>query len=193
MKQLFTILTVAVLLISCQKSDDIRQLPDQSQLMLNIPEGYSVPECVTPVETAMLAGQSINVGTVTVWNDANNVYVNYVMTGDYRVKKTHLYVGACSGIPVNNAGNPRIGQYPYQTTHGTTGVQSFLYIIPKSSLPPEGTCLCVSSHAEVVAYNTSGQQTFSQTGWGQGEQITDGGSWAMKFGYCPLYECGDIR
>jgi len=45
----------------------------------------------------------------------------------------------------------------------------------------------------VVAYNAGGQIIFSQTGWGQGEQINDGGSWAMKFGYCPAYECEDIR
>lgn len=193
MKKLFTILTLSVLAFSCQKSTEEIQLANQQdEFFLNIPGGYTVPECVTPVETAILAGQTTNVGTITVWNDENNVYVHYQTTGSYKLKKTHLFVGACSGIPVNNSGNPRIGQYPYQTTHGTTGVQEFTYIIPKSSLPPEG-CLCVSAHAEIVAYNASGQLIYSQTGWGQGEQISDGGSWAMKFGYCPEYECGDIR
>lgn len=193
MKKLFTILSLSLVIVSCQKSADELQ-PAESQVIssFNIPAGYSPLECVQPVETAMLAGQSTNVGTVTVWNDADNVYVHYQFTGDYKLKKTHLFVGACSAIPVNNSGNPRIGQYPYQTTHGTTGVSSYTYTIPKSSLPATG-CLCVSAHAEVVGYNASGQLIFSETGWGQGEQVTDGGSWAMKFGYCPVYECGDIR
>lgn len=192
MKKLFTLIALSAIIFSCQKEVKTNTDSPSVYATFNIPAGYSVPECVQPVETALLAGQSINVGTVTVWNDENNVYVNYVMSGDYKLKKTHLYVGDCSAIPVNNSGNPRIGQYPYQTTHGTTGVSSYLYTIPKSSLPASG-CLCVSSHAEVVAYNASGQIVFSQTGWGQGQQIVDGGSWAMKFGYCPLYECGETR
>lgn len=191
MKKLFTILSLSVLAFSCQKSSVDMPVNTGEEYFLNIPSGYTVPDCVTPVETAILAGQTTNVGTVTVWNDENNVYVHYQTTGDYKLKKTHLYVGACGSIPVNNAGNPRIGQYPYQITHGTTGVQSYTYIIPRT-VAGEG-CLCVSSHAEIVAYDTNGQQTYSQTGWGQGEQIIDGGSWAMKFGYCPVYECGDTR
>lgn len=121
-------------------------------------------------------------GTVTVWNDETNIYVHYQTTGDYRLKKTHLYVGSCTGIPTNNAGNPRIGQYPYQTTHGTTGVSAYTYTIPRGT---SSGCRCVSAHAEIVAYNSSGQQVYNQTGWGQGQQIVDGGSWAMKFEYCP--------
>lgn len=192
MKRLFTILGLSIAIASCQKEARQTAADSGEPFSYNLPANYSILECVQPVETAIMAGQSTNVGTVTVWNDGTNVYVHYQTTGDYRLKKTHLYVGACSAIPVNNSGNPRIGLYPYQTAHGTTGVQSFTYTIPASSLPA-GTCLCVSAHSEIVAFNSSGQQTFNQTGWGQGEQINDGGSWAMKFGYCPVYECGDIR
>ncbi|MGQ0737716.1 MAG: hypothetical protein ACT4OJ_01530 [Bacteroidota bacterium] len=182
MKKLFTILALSLFVLSCQKNIDPNQETGQIQEQYYIPAGYTVPGCVTPVETPLLAGQTIDVGSVTVWNDETNVYVHYQATGNYKLKKTHLYVGACSGIPTNNSGNPRIGQFPYQTTHGTTGVQQFTYTIPKSSLP--GGCLCVAAHAEIVAYNASGQIIFSQTAWGQGQQITDGGSWAMKFDYC---------
>jgi len=150
-----------------------------------IPAGYEVPSCISPIEKTFLAGQSINVGTVTVWNDATNLYVAYQLDGNYQLKTTHMYVGSCSTIPVNGAGNPRIGLYPYQTTHADN-TQLYVYVVPLSSLP--SGCLCVSSHAEVVAYGTNGSQTFNQTGWAQGEQINDGGSWAMKFGYC-IQQC----
>lgn len=192
MKKLFTILSVSLLAIACQKSahENITSAATSRGSYI-IPAGYTPPECMVPTEKTIYAGQTINVGSVVVWNDENNVYVSYQMSGDYKLKVTHLYVGACSSIPVNGAGNPRIGLYPYSTNHGAAGVSIYTYTIPRSSLPA-GTCVCVSAHAEVVAFNSSGQQTFSQTGWGDGEQINDGGSWAMKFTFCPE-DCGGDR
>ena len=193
MKKLFTIVGLSFCVFSCQKSGLDQPAEELTYTgSYNIPAGYAPLECVEPVEKILLSGQTINTGTVTIWNDDNNVYVHYQASGNYRLKKTHLFVGDCAAIPVNNSGNPIIGQYPYQTSHGTTGVAAFTYTIPKSSLPATG-CLCVSAHAEVISFNASGQTIFSQTGWAEGEQLNDGGSWAMKLGYCPLYECGDIR
>jgi hypothetical protein len=187
MKKALLLIAAPVLLIACNKEAEIIS-PDEQELVLDnnvssIPAGYSVPSCVTIVETPILAGQTTNVGSVTVWNDAANLYVSYQMTGDYKVRRTHMYAGACDAVPVNNAGNPRIGQYPYQADHGTAGVQIYTYTIPRSSLP--SGCICVSAHAEVI-----GPNNFSETGWGQGEQINDGGSWAMKFNYCQA-DCND--
>jgi hypothetical protein len=149
--------------------------------LARIPAGYEEPTCSTPIERALMAGQTINTGTVTIWNDDTYVYVAYQMDGNYLLKKTHLYVGSCSSIPINGAGNPRIGLYPYYADHGT-GVPLYVYVIPRASLPVG--CLCVSAHAEVVAYGSNGSVTFTQTGWANGEQLNDGGSWAMKFNYC---------
>ena len=174
-KSILPIIALIITFSSCQKNE----INFQEEHAAGVPTGYTV--CGTATETPLMAGQSTNVGSVTVWNDLQNVYVNYQTTGSYLLKKTHLYVGACNSIPVNNPGNPMIGHFPYKNDHGT-GVASFLVVIPRSSLP-EG-CLCVAAHAEVVAYNTSGSISFSQTGWGQGTQIRDGGSWAMKFDFC---------
>jgi hypothetical protein len=189
MKTTLTLFAFVFTIASCQKQSADLLNPDNelSQLSLSAEAGAPLTEssgaasCVVPVTTPLMAGQHTNVGSVTVTNDETNVYVTYQTTGSYLVKKTHLYVGSCTAIPVSNSGNPRIGQYPYQTNHGT-GINSFTYTIARSSLP--AGCICVSAHAEVVAYNAAGTVIFSQTGWGFGEQINDGGSWAMKFGYC---------
>jgi hypothetical protein len=186
MKKIFLPLLIAFFVLACQKDKDATseqplRIAIANSTEHNLPAGYELPYCVIATETPLLAGQTTNTGSVTVWNDETNVYVAYQTTGNYRVKKTHLFIGACNTIPVNNSGNPRIGNYPFQANHGT-GVAAYVYTIPRSSLP-EG-CLCVSAHAEVVAYGANGSVVFSQTGWGQGEQINDGGSWAMKFGYC---------
>jgi|GEM_PF-1239536 len=176
MKTLLLSLLTVVLLVSCQKSKDIETVPGSEFQMVNPPEGYTIPDCISETETPMLAAQTINVGSVLVWNDDNNVYVSYILTNGNLLRRTHLYVGACNSIPVNNAGNPRIGLYPYSTDHGTAGVAVYTYTIPRSNLPT--TELCISSHAEVITVSNG-----NQTGWGQGVQINDGGSWAMKFGY----------
>jgi hypothetical protein len=186
-KTLLACIVVAASFISCSKdASDIADSPSM-QATPTIPTGYYLPNCVIPVEVANLAGQTINVGNITVWNDETNVYVYYHTTDAHRIKKTHLYVGSNSGIPVNNAGNPRIGQYPYTTSHGTAGVQDFTYVIPRSSLP--AGCIVISAHSEVIG--APGNSGFGQeTGWGQGSQINDGGSWAMKFDYCQQ-DCTD--
>jgi hypothetical protein len=176
-----------IILSACQKN--VNNIPEES--ISAVPSGYS--NCGSATETAILAGQHTNVGSITVWNDEANVYVQYEASGNYMFKKTHLYVGACNAIPVNNAGNPKIGNFPFNNNHGTPGVSSFIRTIPLSILP-EG-CLCVAAHAEVVAYNSSGGVIFSETGWGEGQQINAGGSWAMKFDYC-IQSCqgnGEIR
>jgi len=193
MKRLFTLFAISLIIFSCQKDRESIQAPSsQTAPDYTIPSGYTVPDCLTPTSTAIMAGQNDNVGEIVVWNDENNVYVSYQTIGAYRLKKTHLYVGACAGIPVNGAGNPRIGLFPYTATHGTTGVSVYTYTIPRSNLP--AGCLCVAAHAEIVAFNSTGQQYYSETGWGNGTQINDGGSWAMKFSYCQE-ECpvGEVR
>ncbi len=182
MKKIIILLAFPLAFFSCSKNDAVGSQDLSIQATPTIPTGYILPNCVIPVETAIMAGQTTNVGTITVWNDANYVYVYYQFSGNYKTKQTHLFVGACSAIPVNNSGNPRIGQYPYAVNHGTAGVSSYTYAIPRTSLPLG--CLCISAHAEVIAPG------FSETGWGQGSQINDGGSWAMKFDYCQE-DCDD--
>lgn len=193
MKKLFTLFTFSLFMVSCQKERNSQTtLPEQTPESYVIPSGYAVPDCITPTETALMAGQNDNVGSIVVWNDENNVYVSYQMIGAYKVKRTHLYIGDCVAIPVNGAGNPRIGLFPYTASHGTSGISIYTYTIPRNSLP--SGCVCVAAHAEVVAINSTGQQYYSETGWGQGEQVNDGGSWAMKFNYCQE-DCpnGEVR
>jgi hypothetical protein len=187
--KMLPLLVFIILATACQKN----ATKEQTVYRSGIPAGYT--NCGESTERTILAGQTTNTGSVTVWNDENNLYVYYQATGNYLFKKTHLYVGFCNTIPVNNGGNPRIGLYPYNNDHGA-GVSSFLRVIPLNSWT-EGTSLCVSAHAEVVAYGSNGSVTYSQTGWGQGAQINDGGSWAMKFEYT-IQSClgdpgGEIR
>ena len=130
----------------------------------------------------LIAGQYYNAGSVTVTNDANYIYVTYTTANGYELTQTHLYVGPCGSIPVNNPGNPIPGQFPYSGNHNY--INTVTYTIPISAIPAGG-CGCIAAHAVVVKRNASGQVIETQTGWGNGVRINlSGGNWGMKFEYC---------
>ncbi|HSU29451.1 MAG TPA: hypothetical protein VLJ68_13785 [Chitinophagaceae bacterium] len=132
----------------------------------------------------LMAGQTINVGSITVGNDAVNLYVTYAVNAGYTLQKTHLYVGTLAGLPTSGGGNAVPGQFPYKTTH-IADIDMYTYTIPLASLPNAGGCNVIAAHSEVVSRNEFGDLVFSETGWGQGTRIRpNGGSWAMYFTWC---------
>ncbi len=140
------------------------------------------PGGCTPTEVTLIAGQTINAGTVNVSNDANYIYITYTTTNGWVLSQTHLYVGDCALIPVNNPGNPIPGQFPFVSSHNN--VTSYTYQIPISRIPL-GACGCIAAHAVVKQYNSSNQLISTETGWGNGVRINlSGGNWGMKFDYC---------
>lgn len=142
---------------------------------------FSNTGCPTAM-TPLIAGQHIDAGDIEVTNDAEFIYVTYNTANGYVLTETHLYVGNCEAIPVNNQGNPVPGLFPHKNTHNK--VCSYTYKVPISAIPA-GTCGCIASHAALVKLNSQGQVVDSQTGWGSGSLINaSGGNWGMKFQYC---------
>lgn len=136
------------------------------------------------IETVLYAGQTIDAGTLTVTNDANNLYVTYNLKNDWYLKEVHLYVGDCGEIPVNKKGNPVLGHFPY--------VMSFTYPYPTSyseTIPLDelGECFCISAHATIGRMNSEGEEE-SQTAFGGGNHEFDGNRWGYFFDYC-VKEC----
>jgi len=72
-----------------------------------------------PFKAALLAGQDEDVGEVQVWNDAENLYVTYLIDASgWYLTETHLHV-ACDeiDIPQNKKGNPIPGHFEYSSEH----------------------------------------------------------------------------
>ncbi len=194
-KLLFIALSLASFtFFSCQKvTVDPRQNADEQNLaqqyvIMDPSSGgriiRRVDNCL-PTEVNLMAGQTMIAGTVTVTNDAEYIYVTYTTTGSWVLTQTHLYVGACNFIPVNNPGNPIPGQFPYSGTHNN--ITTVTYQVPISKIPV-GSCGCIAAHAVVKELNSSGGTIQTQTGWGQGTQINMGsGNWGMKFDYCSCF------
>ncbi len=176
----FSAIALSIVLVSCKKEAPQAPVKEENEI---ISPRTDLPGEECPATTVQLtAGQYINAGSVTVSNDASFIYVTYTTANGYFLTQTHLYVGNCANIPVNNPGNPIPGQFPYNSNH--TYLNTFTYQIPISAIPAGG-CGCIAAHAVVVKLNSSGQVIEQQTGWGQGTVINPNGSnWGMKFEYC---------
>jgi len=123
-----------------------------------------------PNSYPLYAGQDELVGHVEVWNDEDNIYVDYEITEeDWEITETHLYVGKTDPADLTSAP----GQFPYSG--------QISYVIPLDDIceweletskkgketgkwvPIEGTCggsfsdVYIAAHAVVMdisCYNT---------------------------------------
>jgi hypothetical protein len=100
------------------------------------------------------AGKTINVGTVTVTQDQNKLYVKYSTTGSWKISETHLDVSTSA---YTQRGAP--GQYDYQSSNGG-GVTTYTYTVPITWAA--GTKIYFLAHAVVGKYSNSEELLFHQ-------------------------------
>ncbi len=91
-------LAFSFFMISCEK-DDMRGRPDtvsgpptKSETVIFETGVDSYDPCGDPLEVTLWGGQHIDVGTVTVANDEDYLYLKYKTTGDWYLEEIHLYI-----------------------------------------------------------------------------------------------------
>lgn len=167
-----------LVLLSCSKEELGKDVYTNNPSTFNTNSNDS--DCVE--EFTLYAGQNIDVGTVSVSNDSDSIYVTYTTTGGWLIYETHVYVGDVAGIPTNNSGNPQIGLFPHNMTH--SGVSSFTVAF---AIDENLDCYAIAAHAVVGITNPDGTVQ-TETAWSNGNDINDGGSWATYSEYC-LQDC----
>jgi hypothetical protein len=131
--------------------------------------------CGDITTVTLFAGQTIDAGTVSVWNDADNLYVQFSTTGGWVINETHVHVGATADdIPQRN-GNPIPGRFDYKTTHEPP-VEEYTYTIPLDGFAA-GDSLVVAAHAALSLLDENGNVIQQETGWGDGPGFP-GRNWA---------------
>ena len=134
--------------------------------------GYSQVE---PLVVPLIAGQHINVGTVTVSNTETEILVTYQTSGDWLIEETHLDVESdYGGLNTTKKGNPIPGQFTYHTSHSNP-VTKVSFTIENFGWTVD-SLLFIAAHAVV----TSSQGT--ETAWGEGFNFP-GRNWGMYFNY----------
>lgn len=115
----------------------------------------------------LFAGQSTDVGSITIVNDATTLYVTFQASGTNEFGTLHLWVGTnLLDVPANPKGTPIPGHFPYHYAANGAQTHTFEVALGTSDLPAAcGTKLFVVAHAEV-----------HPDGW------TDGGEAETAFG-----------
>ena len=130
---------------------------------------------IEPLVVPLLAGQHIDVGTVTVTNTETEILVTYQTKGDWLIKETHLDVELTySGLNTTKKGNPIPGKFTYKTTHKSP-VTEVSFTIENFGWSVDSE-LYIAAHAVV----TSSQGT--ETAWGDGLDFP-GNNWATYINY----------
>lgn len=164
---LVCLLLVAVLLaVGCSRSPVTTSANNSSAATVVQPAAPGTLPC--EMVYPLTAGQTIPVGTMTVWNDSNNLYVHYTITDTcWTFGTLHLWVGTdTTNVPAAAGGNPIPGQFPF--SFDATGSTDYTFTIPFGSISaPDvvfqcGLKLYVFAHAEVA--NTCNSTT--ETAWG---------------------------
>lgn len=153
-----------------------------------------------PTTWDLTAGQTNVVGTVTVSNDLNNVYVTYTLTTPGATFGTlQAWVGNnLANLPANSQGIPVPGQFPYKVD--TNGATTHTFTIPFTDLSivdAKSACntpLYVVTHAEVDMDGIPGGD--HETAWG-GPTAGSGPRWwfygvytvCCDFGEPPIEGC----
>jgi hypothetical protein len=144
-----------------------------------------------PLKGDLIAGRSIKVGTVTVTNDTENIYMKYSLTGGWEMTESHVAVAlSLGGIPQTKTNNPIPGQFPFKMPHDPP-VTEYTYPIPLEELGCEADdTLYVAAHAEVQKVDGTGMIIQRESAWAAGEegQGFEGKNWATYFCYVVVIE-----
>jgi hypothetical protein len=144
-------------------------------------------QCGSSEPVTLFGGQTIDTGTVTISNDASNIYVTYTTNDPWVMTAVHLAVAdSLDGIPQNRNSNPLPGHFPINSTFNPS-VTTITYTIPLGNFTT-GETLFIGAQAEVQA---PGNQGGSQTAWGFGPRF-GGHNWATYVNYT-VQECGPPR
>lgn len=156
------------------------QGPDTTQMSRSNVSTIELSSMDDSGEYPLIAAQNIKVGTVTMSNDEENIYVEIQTDDDWFIAETHMQVGASlDDFPLAGRwGNPIPGKFEYKENHDPQ-TTDFEYTVPLGNWEP-GDVLLIAVHASVGHFVVD-KFVGEESAWGAGERFTNKGNWAM---YC---------
>ena len=220
------VLLSAGLLFSCSQVETF-ETQDLSLAQAKIPVNFKSTDpntrvgagydaCGTPLTAKLLAGQTIPVGEVTVFNDDEKFYVTVSIekgdgfdNGDWFIQKIHGYFGSVEvdfladpkGKQKKGIINPAPGKFPISESISldySVADQEFTYELAIDDYLKDMGEFDVAIHAEVVRVEnirdedgvTVADIVQSESAWGEGQRFNQGtqGNWSMYMSYA-IQEC----
>lgn len=153
-------------------------------------DAVMVNYCGDPLVLDLVAGKTEVVGTVTIGNDDENIFVTFDVTGGWLLANTKVFLGtSASQIPVTKTGNPVRGKFTQDITHYPY-VTTFTHVFPIGNFVP-GDLLVIAAHSTVIMLEEIEDQLVivrSETAWGKGENTFSGKAWGWWATYT-VQEC----
>jgi hypothetical protein len=151
------------------------------------------PDC--RAEVRLLAGQYMDVGTIVMQRDAEEVCVTYMLNesaleAGWLIYETHLAIGTTKDdIPQTKGNkwgtNPIPGKFPYgECFRDGVVCWSVCFLLHDLGFVP-GDTLYIAAHAVVGRFVRS-ERFKTETAWGEGERFNERGNWGM---YIEFLEC----
>ena len=164
MKKFKLLLSLSILffaLYSCEKQTEITSLESSeskkpiTKPFKSISNGTDIDYCGEPVECTLIAGQSIDAGTVSVMNDGVNLYVTVYSISGFQDVDENIKMWIGTNLP---SGRPAAGKFPYKVTESGN---THIFQIPLSSFDgwTEDECeqhYYIIVHADVKVVNGDG-------------------------------------
>ena len=203
LKHYAILLLVIIAVFSCKKQkpnnpnppvpDPPKETPSIYQSIYNSPIGSS---CGTPLTSNLKIQDGTDIGTVTVANDGEYLYLTYNVTGNWYLGEVHSYAGKESLIPRNLEGNPNHKQFPGKQDLKYCDLnQTFTFKVALSALTVDNSAQCTTNSQYYTAMRANVKQLSSvadcnsgaeQPAWGAPFLINPGNAneWATAFYYC---------
>ncbi len=156
------------------------------------PSDVDVEACGETTTMPLLVGtRKLEVGSVTVSNDGENLYLNFEANDRNLMKKVYLYIGAKENIPFYSNGFPNLRKFNYKAfPYYYGGMKKATYVIPLSSIDLD--CFEIVAYSKVYnkdsrcyytsfAYDKTLDQQYSYYGWWSCVYY---GDWVRSFSYC---------
>jgi hypothetical protein len=139
--------------------------------------------CGSP-ETALIAGQHTNTGSIQVTNDNGSISIAVLPTAPYELAEVHIYVGT-GPVPTKRNGAVAPGQFPYAETFAQS-VGDYQLEVPLAELAAAcGDDLNIAVHAVIVSADNQGDLQFQETAWGFGpNEFENGWGWHFTHELC---------
>lgn len=178
-----TVLLIFFLIDACSTENDPVPEPDMPEgATCTLNGGFSIYkdlECNKTITRDFYANQTLNIGVVNVSYDGQNVVVDFVTTGGWKMTETHLYVGDCALMPFTSTCEPDYGQFPHVDYHSTP-VDMHKYVIPASNLDQ---CFCFLAAATVQSIQ-NGTVVATETAIVAGDNQLPGNQWGWYSVFC---------
>ncbi len=142
--------------------------------------------------TPLIVNKTVDAGTVSVWNSPKKLIIQVESKDGWQIQGTQIYVGypEIRPLPVNKAGNPVWGHFPYTETFKRPVTKDTLTLDLKDDLGfswgsnyDQYRTPTIVVHADLLKSGKRGRRSGKEDAWAYGPNSLGRRTWGWTFDY----------